>query len=254
METSTGTARAWAAWPVDHVALSSKRPFPASTIVRRRWRAQSASTTSVTCRSACRGTLSSILRKKIKRAHPKQSPTLVLSLRALPYPLKLTLSQQLQHQSLLSHLTAHHLQTPRLPAKLHHVIQALVLWVQALASVNDSQWGALIGLFSYLSLHRGFTNAALTLMGQDFVNAGKCSTKVWAALFAEHSKSIEYYDFMTTGQAIHCRDISWRTHFICNSNLICVFSCQTGELFVSNHYVCCPVKINWSGISLSTDP
>lgn len=41
METSTGTAHAWVAWPVVHVAPNSKRRFPASTIAKRRWRAQS---------------------------------------------------------------------------------------------------------------------------------------------------------------------------------------------------------------------
>lgn len=126
METSTGTARAWAAWPADLVALSSKRPFPVSTIARKRSRAQSASTTSVICRSACRGTQSSILRRKIK-----QSPTLVLPPtpppRALPYHLKLTLPQPLQNLSRLSHLTACHLQTTRLPAKLTHFSSRLLI-------------------------------------------------------------------------------------------------------------------------------
>lgn len=153
METSTGTARAWAAWPVDRAALSSKRPFPASTTVRRRWRAQSASSTSVTCRSACRGILSSILRRKTKRARPKQSPTLVLPLlhrlRALPYHLKWVLPQPLQNLSLPSRLTAQCLQTTRLPTELNHIIWALLFsgsgtghhnWL----SVRSSDWSLLI--------------------------------------------------------------------------------------------------------------
>lgn len=102
METSTGTAHVWVAWPVDRVAPSSRRPFPVSTTAKRRWKAQSASSTSATCRSVCRGTPSFIPRRKTKS---KRSPTLVLL-----HLLKVTIHRQPQHPSLLR-LTAQHLPT-----------------------------------------------------------------------------------------------------------------------------------------------
>lgn len=131
METSTGTVLVWAAWPAGRVALSSKRPFPASTTARKRWRAPSASTTSATCKSACRGTQSSILRMTRRIAPPKkQSP-------APPCRPKKTRPRPPQQPRPLSQLTARRLQTSRLPARLRSIGYRPGVCLQALPSITD---------------------------------------------------------------------------------------------------------------------
>lgn len=157
METSTGTAPAWVAWLADHAALSSKRPFPVSTTVKKRWRGQSALTTSVACRSACRSILSFILKRRKRRAPPKQDLILLqCRLRAPPYLLKLTLPRPLHRPSPLSPPTVWHLQMTRLPAKLHLLLSRVLLWNQALPNISDSLWGPRLDLLYFLSPHRWF--------------------------------------------------------------------------------------------------
>lgn len=58
-----GTAPAWVGWPVVPVGLNLRTPSLVSTIVRRRWRALTAWSSSGLCRSACSVTQSSIHKK-----------------------------------------------------------------------------------------------------------------------------------------------------------------------------------------------
>lgn len=96
VERSTGTARAWAAWPADRAGRSSRRRFPVSTTAKRKWRAQSALISFVTCRSVCRGSLSCILRRKTRSKQSLTTALLQLKARILPYLLRLTLHRQCQ--------------------------------------------------------------------------------------------------------------------------------------------------------------
>lgn len=58
-----GTAPAWVGWPVVPVGLNLRTPSLVSTIVRRRWRALTAWSSSGLCRSACSVTQSSTHKK-----------------------------------------------------------------------------------------------------------------------------------------------------------------------------------------------
>ena len=133
MGMSTGTARAWGAWPVGPVVSSSRRPSPVSTTAVKKLRVLSVSTISGTCRSACRNTLSFIPRRMRTPLREGLMPLHQLRTLAFPQPPPLTLPQPHLNQAHLNqaHLTICHPQTAKLPAKtMHHHLQAPCLSVK----------------------------------------------------------------------------------------------------------------------------